>query len=149
MFFLGSSPTNSFNEKNEVLSTAKEIQGFLRSAQTFARVGEKLSEIAGMIAEKITGPIKSIASFLEKPLQGISGFIEKGFDMAGLSPATSPAASNVNSQQSTKINAPITVMVPEGTDAAKVGGFVQTGIKEGIESIVRQTNIALEPKVEF
>lgn len=113
------------------------------------KIKNRLSEIATAIAEKITGPIKSIASFLDKPIQGIAGFIQKGFDIAGLSPATSPASSNVNSQQNTKINAPITVVVPEGTNAEQVGSFVQSGVKEGIESLLRQTNNALESKVAF
>ena len=109
------------------------------------QVKDALSSIVDFIAEAT----QKIADFVKGPIESLAGFIQKGLSFVGLSPATAPASSNVNSQQSTKINAPITVMVPEGTNAEQVGSFVQTGVKEGIESLLRQTNNALEPKVAF
>jgi hypothetical protein len=48
-----------------------------------------------------------------------------------------------------RVNAPITVTVPEGTPAEAVGRAVQKGVSDGIARMLRQTATATEPRVEY
>jgi hypothetical protein len=48
-----------------------------------------------------------------------------------------------------RVNAPVTVTVPEGTPTQSVGRAVQQGVSEGIARVLRETSTATEPQVEF
>ena len=48
-----------------------------------------------------------------------------------------------------RINAPITITVPEGTSPELVANAAKEGIKEAMDGILRETSRATEPAVEF
>ena len=72
--------------------------------------------------------------------------VENFFSMG---PDTTPMSSAVSRQNHVRIDAPVTVTVPEGTPAEAVGKAVQQGVSDGIARMLRDTSLATEPQVEY
>ncbi|MCK5603280.1 tape measure protein [Candidatus Pacearchaeota archaeon] len=103
-----------------------------------------IEEVAGFLSN-ITN---QIANFVKSPIQSLAGFIKSGFGMIGLGPDTAPAAGGggtTNNQSS--VNAPIIVNVPAGTSPEVVAIAAENGVKSAMETIFRQTDRALKPRV--
>ena len=47
-----------------------------------------------------------------------------------------------------RVNAPVTVNVPEGTPPESVAGAVQKGVSDGLSRMLRDTSLETEPQVE-
>lgn len=98
-----------------------------------------------------------MASFFDM-LKNIPGFgvlaqvaSGKFQQLAGQVGAVGPRARDVNnaSTQDIRINSPITVNVPRGTDPATIGPVVEESFKNAFDSILRQASRATEPAQEF
>jgi len=81
-------------------------------------------------------------------LLGLEG-VAKFFGQGQASPASSPASSQSNVSNSARINAPITVNVPEGTSPDQVASATQAGVRDALDGVFRQAGWSLEPQLEY
>lgn len=87
-----------------------------------------------------------------KAFKGIGAGLESAakfvFGDAG-TPAAAPASTMNAQTNQIKVDAPITVTVPEGTPASLVGTSISEGINEAMGDMLRQASRATEPVTEF
>ncbi len=81
----------------------------------------------------------------------VGGAWNKAKEMVGLGPLTGAGISYAPARavNDVRINAPVTVTVPEGTPPEAVGRAVQQGVSDGIARMLRDTALATEPRVEY
>ena len=81
----------------------------------------------------------------------VSGAIGAARQMVGLAPAGGSSITYypVPKVNDVRVNAPVTVTVPEGTPPEAVGRAVQQGVSDGIARMLRDTSLATEPQVEY
>lgn len=109
--------------------------------------------IGDAIATYFLAPLEAALSFIAKlanfttggifegknPLDFASGAIGSIKDFLSMGPSTGAAAASSVSNQSNRINAPITVMVPPGTSASEATKIVSDGTSQGFKEALRQT----------
>ncbi|MCK5316396.1 MAG: tape measure protein [Anaerolineales bacterium] len=115
--------------------------------ETVGIVIDEFKLLFGFIADvnaKATEALGKFARFIG--LEGVAGFLGVGPET---SPATAPANTTNAQTNQIKVDAPITVTVPEGTPASLVGTSISDGIKEAMGDMLRQASRATEPVTEF
>ena len=112
--------------------------------------GELFNYIFGGFDEKISGMVDKI--------KNIFGFGNNNTNadainsISSANPTSSPVANTTNNKSvvnAQKINAPITVNVPQGTPPDQVSSAVHGGVKDALSSLLRETAIATEPQVIY
>jgi hypothetical protein len=126
-----------------LLRTFDEALSWIRQAfgQSVDWIMEKL--------QPLMDAIESVKQWWQTAGSKITGAMDTLDRFLGFSPATAPASgSRVSRSQDVRVNAPVTVTVPEGTPPEAVGRAVQKGVADGLARMLRDTALALEPMVE-
>lgn len=109
-------------------------------AQNF---GNWLIQFTKPFTDFLLGIGDSMAKLAKGDFSGLSATVKGMFGSGsptGINPATSPI--NNNSNQKVEVRAPISVLVPPGTDPSMVGEKVESGVSLGIGEIFGRTQRA-------
>lgn len=90
--------------------------------------------------------IGAIGSVLDKGLGAAGGFLSGA---AGTTQATVPGVGSGNTSSNANITTQIQVNVPPGTDPASVGQRVQSGVADGLDSVLRTAGRNATPGAAF
>lgn len=124
--------------------------------EMFMDAGPKLLSLMGKIISDMAGAlvngIKNIP-ILGQVLSGAASAAGAASDAwfgLGRSPAAAPAlSSGGNNMSNTKIEAPITITVPEGTPPGEVGNKSRDGISKGLDSVLRGSSAVTKPALLY
>jgi hypothetical protein len=118
--------------KNEIAAAVDYIKDRIQPLiDVIDKVRRKTAEVRQMIGDKAASAWQSVENFFS------------------LGPDTAPVGNTVSRQNHVRVDAPVTVTVPEGTPAEAVGQAVQQGVSDGIARMLRDTSLATEPQVEY
>lgn len=102
---------------------------------------------------------KAISDWVKNSLNPVSSFFQGAADFAagvvnggsgtGITPAATGAGSSSVRTANIKVDAPITVNVPSGTDPVTVGERVESGVGLGLEDILRTANRSTSPSLGY
>ena len=87
--------------------------------------------------------------FLANAGSGLGNFAAGITGSFNASPGSSPASSAPSTTSTVQVNSPISVSVPDGTPPELIGSSIHSGIADAFGGILRSTQRATEPVVEF
>lgn len=110
----------------------------------------KMLDKIPLVGEAIKALMNPMAAG-EKLVEGIGNFFSGGAGTAAAGAGSVPvgdiASSNIQGDQNMTVSNQIEINVPPGTHPADVGKHVQTGIKDHLDGLMRQTKRSLTPAV--
>jgi hypothetical protein len=125
-----------------VIGPLQEFKDFISDFLTFEGSLRNISVIMSTIFDML----KYIPGFK------VAGAFSKSFQNLAANVGTvQPISRNVSnySSQNVRVNSPITVNVPRGTDPEVIGPVVQESFKNALDSVFRQAYRATAPQQEF
>jgi len=116
-------------------------------AEKIRPVFDMIEAITKWLGGKLEAGTKAVGGVLESGTQALGGAIERAFGFLGMTPAAAPATAGASGhgRNSIRINAPVTVNVPEGTPPEAVSRAVQQGVADGVARMLREAGEATEP----
>lgn len=114
---------------------------------------DKLVKFTKWFGSVMKGPIQWISKMgvgFGAGLNSMLGINSKpNSNPTGITPQTRPTGISGGSNQNVRVDAPITVTVPAGTNPAMVGEKVESGVQGGIGEIFDRTNRATSPAMGY